>query len=459
MGSQLSRRGFVRGAALTAGAATIGEALFHGELPRGTAAPVPSRSQTFYVSTSGDDSSDGLTPQSAWATIQKVNSALPAGQSVRFRRDEVFFGELNVPFGCDVGAYGAGAKPVMTLYKILNNPDGWEAEAPGVWRIDLGSPRTHGGYTLTNDANIGFLVVNGVVMPALKFALADLAAPWDFYCDIPGHTLYVKAPAKPTDVAADVKAAPNGNAYGDSGTVIYCQYGSNDVHDIHVTGSGGCGIRGSGSDVRVHECLIDYIGGSWLPNVGDGTTRYGNGIEHWPNVSRWTIENNEIAHVYDVAWSTQGRDSTGGTVAWEDMMVRNNHIHDCGQSIELWSESSNPESPGFVRIVFEGNVCERAGYGAFSDVRPDPNVRVHLLTYRLQTPVEVTIQNNVFADAYGAYSYHAVEPPPGYVTRNNIIRLKGGHKMQFQRPETVEQAVAWQNATGREMGSTITVLS
>ena len=34
-----------------------------------------------------------------------------------------------------------------------------------------------------------------------------------------------------------------------------------------------------------------------------GTSRYGSGIEHWPNVSGWTIEGNEIAHVYDVAWS------------------------------------------------------------------------------------------------------------------------------------------------------------
>jgi hypothetical protein len=69
----------------------------------------------------------------------------------------------------------------------------------------------------------------------------------------------------------------------------------------------------------------------------------------------------------------------------------------------------------------------------------------------------VTIQNNLFDDAFGANSYHAVEPPTGYVTRNNTIRLRAGHKIELQRPETVEQSAAWQAATGREKGSVFTV--
>ncbi|BDX34260.1 hypothetical protein TUM20985_48070 [Mycobacterium antarcticum] len=91
-------------------------------------------------------------------------------------------------------------------------------------------------------------------------------------------------------------------------------------------------------------------------------------------------------------------------------------------------------------------------------MRPDQNVRVDLLSYKLQTHVDITIQNNTFDGAHTAYSYHEYEPPAGYVTRNNTIRLKAGTKIQFQRDETVEGAVAWQAATGREVGSNFIVV-
>ncbi|MCV7177484.1 right-handed parallel beta-helix repeat-containing protein [Mycolicibacterium sphagni] len=410
---------------------------------------------TYYVSASGSDTADGRAPEAAWATIGKVNASVPAsGSTILFRRDDTFYGELNLPAGCEVGAFGTGSKPILTMFKLLNRSTGWTEQSDDIWSINLGSPETHDGYTTSNDANIGYLSVDGEIKPVLKFDLSELSDPWDFYCDIPNHTLYVKASANPTTLAEDIKAAPNGNNFGVTGRVIYCPNGGNDIHDIHVTGSGGCGIGGTGPDVHIHDCLIDYIGGSWLAGHLDGKQRYGNGIENWVDVKRWLIENNEIAQVYDVAWSPQG--IAGSTGGWEDMTVRNNHIHDCNQSFEFWSKGDK-SAPGFQRILVEGNLCERAGYSVFSDVRPDQGVRVHLLTYPWETRADITIQNNVFDDAYGAYSYHYADPV-GLVTRNNTIRLKPGHLMQLGLPQTVEEAADWQAATGQEVGSTITVL-
>jgi len=410
-----------------------------------TAAEAP----TFYVSNSGDDSADGLSPETSWATIQKANSSLPNDKStLLFMRGETFYGELAPPLGCEVGAYGVGDRPTLTMFKLLNRPEGWTEYSDGVWTIDLSSSDSHDGYTATTDANIGFLVVDGEVKPDLKFALSQLSAPWDFYCDIPSRTLYVATPTNPTMLAADLKAAPR----GDIGRVIYCTKGSNDIHDVHVTGTAGTGVGGTAPDVHIHDCLIDFIGGCELSH---GTKRRGgNGIENWVNVKRWLIENNEIAQVYDVAWSAQGPAGTSGT--WEDLTVRNNHIHDCSQSFEFWSTGSK-SAGGFQRILVEGNLCERAGYSVFSDVRPDQDVRVHLLTYFWQTMADITIQNNVFDGSYGAYSYHAYDPV-GYVTRDNTIRLRAGTKMEFKRTETVEEFAEWQRATGREIDSSITVV-
>ncbi|MBI3216046.1 MAG: hypothetical protein HYZ38_19670 [Mycobacterium sp.] len=405
------------------------------------------------MSASGSDAADGLSPETAWATIQKLNSALPRdGSVVLFRKGDTFYGELALPFGCEVGSYGTGSRPILTMFKLLNRSEGWTEQSPGIWQIDLGSPDTHDGYTATPDANIGYLLVDGEVKPALRSQLSDLSALWDFCCDITNNTLFVNAPTNPTAMADDIRAAPNGKRYGPSGRIIGCMEGSNEIHDVHVTGTGGGGIGGVGSDVHVHDCLIDYIGGAMLLD-GKGN-RYGNGIENWVNAKRWLIEDNEIAQVYDVAWTAQGRAADTGT--WEDITVRNNHIHDCSQSFEFWSTGSGAAG-GFQRILVEGNLCQRAGYSVFSGVRPDQNVRVHLLTYYWETPADITVQHNVFDDAYGAYSYHTYEPV-GLVTRNNTIGLRAGQKMQYQLGETVEQAADWQAATGREAGSTIVVL-
>jgi hypothetical protein len=449
--SQASRRAFMRTAM--------------GLLPAAVAlsacdASGPSLRQvpTFYISASGNDDHDGLRPESAWATIQRANASLPAdGSVVKFRRGDVFYGELTLPRGCVVEAYGAGVRPTLAMYKLLNRAAGWVEDSESVWKINLGSPATHDGYTATSDANIGFLMVDGHIKAALKFSLDEVVEPWDFYCDIANHTLYVRAFSNPALLSQDIKAATNGDKYGASGTIVCCDIGDNAITGIHVTGTGGCGIRGSGSDVRIDNCLIDYIGGSRLTSVA-GNTRYGNGIENWTQARNWTIQTTEIAHVYDAAWTAQGRHTNGGTVSLQDITFKSNYVHDCGQSLEFWSESNTDDSPGFVRIVVEGNLCVRAGYGAFADVRPDQNARVHLLTYELQTPVDVTIQNNTFEDSWGAYSYHLNQPPDGYKTRNNSILLKPETKMQYQYCETVEQAAQWQAATKLEISSKISVL-
>jgi hypothetical protein len=334
------------------------------------------------------------------------------------------------------------------MFKILNSAASWTETSLGIWVIDLGSAATHGGYTMTKSANVGFLVVDGVVKPALKFSQKELHAQWDFYCDRQNNSLYVASAGNPTTLASHIQAAPS----GDQGCIVLCKKGPINIHDMHITGTGAHGIWGGCSDVRIHDCLIDFVGGSEL----DGKKiRYGNGIESWVGSKRWLIENNEITQVYDVAWTAQGpAESDEG---WEDLVFRYNHVHDCTQSLEFWSGGAH-DSPGYQRIVAEGNIFERAGLSVFSDIRPDQTVRVHLLTYQWQAPADITIRSNVFDDAFSAYSYHAFAPV-GLISRDNAIRLRAATKLEYQRTETVEKFAEWQNATGREAGSFATILA
>ncbi len=404
----------------------------------------------YFVSAKGDDTADGRTMQTAWASIAKVNSALQAGDSALFRCGDVFYGELNIPQNCVIGSYGSGEKPVISMIKLLNNPSGWSQHALNVWRIDLGSQETHGGYSATRDANIGYLVVDGVIRASKQGRLDALRNAWDFWCDNNTKNLYVYTHDNPTSLAGDIRAAPR----GDSGAVINCDSSTISIDGIHLTGGGGHGISGNGTDVTVRNCVIDGIGGSYLPNFQNGKVRYGNGIENWIGAKRWTIENNVISQIYDGAYTCQG--SAGNSShTWEDLVFRNNSIIDCTQTFEFWSTGKNPQA-GFNGILVEGNICERAGYSAFADYRPNQEVRVHLLTYDWELPADIVIQNNSFTYSYGAYSFHQVTPT-GLVTRNNEILLRPGTRMEHKSSETIEQAAKWQARTGRETGSSMRV--
>lgn len=87
----------------------------------------------------GNDAASGLSPSEAWKTLARVNAAgLLPGDSVLFRRGDVFRGQLIPVSGSEsgdvvYGAYGAGRKP-----RLLGSVDkcadsDWTLESPGIW--------------------------------------------------------------------------------------------------------------------------------------------------------------------------------------------------------------------------------------------------------------------------------------------------------------------------------------
>ena len=86
----------------------------------------------YYVSNDGDDSNDGLTPETAWRTLTKVmelngyfgerETMFQPGDAVFFRRGDIFrlselgeFAPLDIRMdGITYSAYGEGEKPIIT---------------------------------------------------------------------------------------------------------------------------------------------------------------------------------------------------------------------------------------------------------------------------------------------------------------------------------------------------------
>src|SRR3989304_373878 len=102
-------------------------------------APCTGLAATYYVSNQGADDSDGLSPQTAWATLGRVNAGpLRPGDKILFRHNDVWRGQLTPHSGSQSGhityaAYGKGAKPLLLGSLSRNNPADWTDEGNNIW--------------------------------------------------------------------------------------------------------------------------------------------------------------------------------------------------------------------------------------------------------------------------------------------------------------------------------------
>ena len=96
----------------------------------------------YYVSVSGSDNADGLTPATPWQSIDKLNSSfssISAGSNIYFNRGDTFYGSINISKSGTSGnpitlsAYGTGAKPIITGFVTIPSAS-WTAE-PGLTGI------------------------------------------------------------------------------------------------------------------------------------------------------------------------------------------------------------------------------------------------------------------------------------------------------------------------------------
>ena len=371
---------------------------------------------TYYVSAKGCDNNDGLSPSTAWRTIKKVNSSIKGGDTVCFKRGEIFFGQILPPKQNSSSApttytsYGEGAKPIVSQYKTARSGS-WEAVSNGVWRIDLTDTSKFDGNVTELDTNVGFLKVDGTIRPKKRFELDKLDEEFSFYND--ERYVYVRSDADPSLLYGDIKLACN---------IICMRFADNIlVEDIVFMGSGAHGISGTVHNATVRNCEFHELGGSELLTYFRPCVRYGNGLECWTDSSDVLVDGCRFSGIYDVAITMQGDQVTRG---WENMTFRNNVMWNCQQCFEIWSSGELADT-GFQNCVFENNVCIDSGYCWGYDVRPNKLCSSHLLLYSIVCPLcDVTVRNNTFYSARVAPIYKSGGPaqmPEGYKIVDNLF--------------------------------------
>ncbi len=134
----------------------------------------------YYVSSSGNDTNNGLSTSSPWRTIQKVNSVfstLKPGDKILFRRGDTFYGTINITKSgvsgspITLGSYGTGDKPVITGFTTLS---GWTNEGGGIFSKSVSS-----------EEQINMVTVNGVQVAKGRYPDAGTNLTFESYTSSP----------------------------------------------------------------------------------------------------------------------------------------------------------------------------------------------------------------------------------------------------------------------------------
>lgn len=382
-----------------------------------------------YLAANGDDANDGKSPKTAWRTVERLNSGLPSGGTALLRCGDVFYGTVMVLGGVDrnhrtaVMSFGSGPKPVISCTKNLrDDPAIWQAHSTGYnqWYVDLTNPSNYTGL-MSDDANPGFLLVDGEVKPWKRFSRHDVNAQWDFAGE--DGRLYVHSTNNPALLSHDIRVAVNVH-----GVRLFSHTA---VSNLAVRATGAHGMYAGWSktpttDMRISDCTFENIGGSELENYycdGKLRVRYGNGIEFGANCEDAIVERCEFRGVYDVAYTMQG--NIEGATGWKDVHVRGCLMVDCSQAFEIWCKSA-PPGVGFKRCSFTGNRTVNVGGGWGALTRPNRQTATPLLVYAMETDtVDIEVTGNVFEKVSSGLIYKRGgldTLPSGYRVHDNVIR-------------------------------------
>ena len=336
----------------------------------------------FYVSEKGNDEKDGLTPESAWKTIKRVNAdagEVAYGDTVLFERGGIYRGSTKLISGVTYGSYGQGEKPC--LYGSLRNyaeESLWEATSTEhIWKLNVGTMK-----------DIGNLVFDHGKAWAMKRLEMTLSEDFDFWHDQEGQELYLySSTGNPGLVYEDIEVCSNDHImYGPT------QYMKDILIEnlcLKYTGAHGICFRHGSKNITVRNCEIGYIGGSML----DETVRYGNGFEVVDGCCDILVENNWVYQCYDAGITHQSSFQPG--CVQENIVFRGNLIKYCNYNIEYYVSEEN----GIIEdTVYENNILRYAGFGFGSENRigSDTSVLSHICCYSRMIPSKnFIIRNNV----------------------------------------------------------------
>lgn len=421
----------------------------------------------FFVSSTGQDANDGLSPKGAISSIAQLRKILlQAGDTVLFRKGDTFVGSLS---GLSVspkvagslpiyfGTYGSGAEPVIT--GRIKIPKNCIIYRPGVLEVDLlelSKSRILLNFSdkveILNPAHIS--VGDGPEFGVNSISRAVEAAV-DPEIILTGNKIQIRR----NDLVANAEHLFVTPAEDGFRTAINFE-----IRNIRLSGFGGHGVRilGGVTHGLVSGCLIDHIGGSLL----NGKIGYGNGVECWNETSNITVVNNVFRDIYDAAFTLQGGPTNKG-LGWKNVKFSNNSVSRSQQGVELWAQCGSTGwggpcilAGGMEKVAISNNMFFNIGEGLPQYLRPAGGNIAAILFYGIEGPKsDIIIQHNRFLLGRSALFYlnkgQSLLPNGVKFQRNDIV-IDDGAPLIYGRllnrkesDSTSLESVAYRNNTVR----------
>ena len=328
----------------------------------------------YISSTDGDDSNDGLTPETAWKTIDKLHLAqadktVRLGDVVLFKRGDEWHAKMRTDIGITYSAYGEGPKPRILASTEADLPEQWlETDTPGVYKFyekisvgfDVGNIVFNDGEAygqrviklpledVTKEAGDNNLVSNGIdkwICPPREFkdykdllSIANDIPVSDlmYYFDRTTEELFLYSrKGNPANRFNSIELCTRGHGItAKSGVTL-------DNLCVRYTGSHGVGA-GSCKNLTIRNCEIGWIGGSVQRDRDGKVVRYGNGIEIYGTADGFYVYNNYVYQCFDcgptVQW--QGLLKEGEVRIAKDIEFYGNVLREA--ALEVWYTTQEP---------------------------------------------------------------------------------------------------------------------
>lgn len=311
----------------------------------------------YYVSNAGSDDNNGLTPETAWGTLQKVtDTKLSHGDTVLFERGGHWRGNVILQSGVTYSAYGTGPKPKIHFAYDGKTYGEWvQTDMPNIWVLDKEIP----------DRDIGLILFNGGESYAeKKNEFSSLKQDYDymFNCELSNEEvndrkIYMySSNGNPAEIfdKIDLSRAKSTIAIPGRSRDIT-------VHNLEIAFGQDYFFAGATHNIKMLYCSVLWMGGNL---TGRGGVRFGGGGGCWCDCDVMEFKYCYFTQHFDTAVTPQyNYDKDERPSLFDKFAVTGCLIEYTEYSFEYFMSQKNRTDNLFRDMYFGYNFCRLGGQG------------------------------------------------------------------------------------------------